>query len=257
MPYAHKVPAKYMKKSCATKKKKTSSRVGHNRSTTQINRGNLRDHTIVADRYLTSVATSFSGTIATPFAAGQFLVSGNAFYQPWSTPSHNIGTIVTGSNSSNTGALPMGYTALTTLYNQYRVNASSIKITVQPTTTIDCPIVVVFPTVGLFAAATGGIDLTQNQRYSRWKQCSTANNVKENSITNYMSSAKVLGLTKQQYEDQLAIQIAQQPGTNLDWYWQIAIYQPDGTTADFTSKIFVTVELNLYMEFSDPIGVVS
>lgn len=251
MPYAHKVPAKYMKKSAKEKSKKTSNR-SMNKTTTQYNRAPLSQHTIVADRYMTKMSTSFSGIIATPFAPGQFIVYGNSLETPWTTPSNNIGTIVTGRNGSNIGAQMMGYTEVTALYNQYRVRSSSIRVTVQPINAADMPVVVVFPVIGVFATATGGINQTQNQRYSKWKQCSVYNNIKQNTIDSYISSHKAIGLTYQQYENQLANQIAAVPGVNLDWYWQVAIYNPVTTGGDFTGNVIVTVELNYYVEFSDP-----
>jgi len=245
--YQHKVPMKYMKKSA----KKASTQRSRNRTTTMVNRAPLSAHTIVSDRYVTKMSTSFSGIIATPFVPGQFIVYGNSFETPWLTPSNNIGTIVTGKNGSNTGAQMMGYNEITALYNQYRVRASSIKVTCQPTTTGgDSPVVVVFPVIGLFATATGGINQTQNQRYAKWKQCTYSNNTAQNTVINYIASHKAIGLTREQYESSPANQIAAVPGVNLDWYWQVAIYNP--ASGDFSANVIVTVELDYYVEFSDP-----
>lgn len=252
------VPFRGKRKAVQSRKKKAfvpRAPSSHNRTTTWVNRASIKDHTIVDDRMLTKVSCSFTGDIgsATTFAPGQFILYGNSFFEPFTVPSNGITTVVTAQNGSTIARPPMGYATLSSLYNQYRVRSSAIKVTVQPTnSTADAPLVVVFPSVGVFSSATGNPYQTQNQRYSKWKQCTLNNNVAMNTITNYMSSAKVLGFTKQQYDDYPATVVSSAPSTAFDWFWQVAIYNAIG--GNFTGNVIVTVELSMYVELSDPLG---
>lgn len=240
------------KKGTSKSKRSFSSRKrSHNRTDTMVNRASIRDHTIVADRMLTKVSCSYSGYIPAATGPGQFIVYGNSMYEPFTTPSKSINGLVTGTNGSNEAQPPVGYGTLSALYNQYRVRSSSIKVTVQSENLSDNPVLVVFPVVGLYSSGTGGIVDTQNQRYAVWKQCSCSNNTAQNTVSCYISSAKALGMTKQQYDDYPATAFGGAPTTNLDWYWQVAIYNP--LSGDFTAQVIVTVDIGYYIELSDPI----
>jgi hypothetical protein len=236
-----------MKKTYPNKKKTTQI-------TTMVNKSNIRDHTIIADRFLTKLSSSYTAEIVatTGNAQAQFEVYGNSVFEPFNVPGILISTALQSTLGSVATQPPIGYTALATLYNQYIVRGSRIKITVQPSSLIDNFHVIVFPVLTQFSSGTANPHETQNQRYSRFKLCTASNNVKENTIIHYMNSSEVLGYTKQQYEDQPPTLISNAPNSNLDWFWQIAINQAQGATNP-NSGVYVNVEIDMYCEFKDPV----
>jgi len=243
------MPPKQFKKTM-NKKKIFKSKKGTKTSTTVV-KSSLRDHKIIDDRAKTVVSASSTANFPVVTQFEQITVYGNSLFHPFSTSNPMIGTL-TATNSSTINNPPIGYTAYSTLYSQYRVRGSRIKVTVQPQLSTDSILLVVFPVPQLFSGGTAPPFETQNQRYARYKICSSSNNVKENTIIHYMNSAEVLGFTHQQYNDYPATLVTSAPTANLDWYWQIAMYTVSGVN---TSNIVpVTVELALYTEFQDPIN---
>lgn len=221
---------------------------GRNELVTAVVRNPMRDHAVITDRMETKVSASYQGYIATATSGAIFDIYGNSFFEPFnaSTP---ISGIVTGVNSSSSTVNPMGYTALTALYNQYRVKASRVKITFTPTAVSDVVTATVWPSYGV---VSDGVPVkAMNQRYAKWKMCTQNNNVKENTIINYIASHKALGMTKQQYDDQQGTSVSSAPVQNTDWYWQCSFYTNNGTNT--TSQLMVTVELDYYVELFDPV----
>lgn len=213
-----------------------------------VNATRLKDHTIVADKYLTKLSTSFVGVAgSTSLATSAILIYGNSCFQPFNT-SVPITTNWTATNSSLSTAIPIGFTALSTLYGYYRVRSSRIRVSVVPTDPDDTGALIVAPS-GTNPSSTIPRQM-MNIRYSKWQPCAQNNNVKENTIVNYISSAKALGLSEAQYEALAPTAVSSAPPSTADWYWVVVFDILDGTTNDNTLGIFV--ELDMYVEFSEP-----
>lgn len=227
-----------------------SQRKPSNRLLSLNNKSSYRDHAIVPDRFRTKMSVSYQGYIAVGATSSYFDIYGNSLYQPFTT-SRTIATLVTGVFSSNTAASPIGYTELAALYNEYRVRGTRIKLTATPQNQADTITLVITPVCSVNGSVAPPV-YSINQRYSRWKQIQNTNNVKENTIIHYMPSNKVLGLTKQQYDDQLPVVNGNAPPASLDWYWQVQVYTNNGSVT--AGQVMVTVELDLYVEFSDPLN---
>jgi hypothetical protein len=228
-------------------KKKISYRKRESSSiTTMVNRSSLRDHTIVADKYLTKLSAMYTGKL-TAGTNGIFTVYGNSIYEPFNT-ANLVSGIMSGTQGSSVTATPMGYTAIAGLYSSYRVKASRIKISVNPTALTDTCNIIVIPVPQNFNV-TNSYEI-YNQRYARWKTCSSSNNIKENTIIHYMTSSQVLGLTKRQYDDQLSVATGAAPPALLDWYWEV-IYEA-GTSVAPASPVIFSIEIDMYVEWSDP-----
>lgn len=221
---------------------------GRNELVTAVVRNPMRDHAVITDRMETKVSASYQGYIALGTAGNIFDIYGNSFFEPFNASSP-ISGVVTGVNSSSSTVNPMGYTALTALYNQYRVKASRMKITFLPLNPGDSVTATVWPSYGV---VSDGVPVkAMNQRYAKWKLCSLYNNVKENTIINYIASHKAIGMTKQQYDDQPGTNVGNAPVANTDWYWQCSFYTNSGAVS--TQSILVTVELDYYVELFDPV----
>jgi len=229
--------------------KKSNRKSQKPKLSTMYNNTPMRLHTVLADKMRTTVSLSYTGSIGTGATAGTyFAVYGNSFYQPYNTSQTTTTGLVLPTAGSATTNAPMGYTALTALYNQYRVRASRIKVTCTPQALADSITLAVYP-----SAAVTNTDIQPfracSQRYSKWKMCTCNNNVKDNTVINYLSSNVALGLTKQQYDDYPATIIGNAPVAGQDWYWQVS-YFTNSASVNSTNVVF-TVELDLYLELSD------
>lgn len=234
--------------------KKMQGKYPYNKSkstTAMVNKSQLRDHTIVADKYYTKISCSFVGKIPAGGSIGSyFTIYANSIYQPLNTANPYTG-FITNTDGSSATAPPIGYTALSSLYASYRVKSSRIKVSVNPTNSGDTSLIVITPVQAPFSG-TSSYQI-MNQRYAKWKMVSSGNNVKENTIIQYMKSSKALGLSDRQFEDQLPVGIASAPPTALDWYWEVD-YAQASASASTAGIILITLEVDYYVEFSDPIN---
>jgi len=243
---------KYMPKKSAVKRKPLRGQSSAARATgitTMVNRSTLRDHTIVADRYLTKMSVSWFGQLAaTTSAALAPTIYGNSLYQPLNT-GVPINTTITATQGSTIAREPMGYAALSALYNSYKIRGSRIKVTMCPTNGADNSLLTVVPVQSTLAVTTPQI--LMNQRYARWRMCTSTNNVKQNTVVHYMSSNEALGMTKRQFEDQLPVAVGAAPANQLDWFWEIVYTTQSGAVNN--AVIGFTVEVDYYVELSDPV----
>lgn len=220
------------------------------RLTTMYNNAPMRMHNAVADKMRTTVSISYTGAIGAGATAGTyFAVYGNSFYQPFNTSQTTTTGLVLPTQGSSVTQSVLGYTNMTGLYNQYRVRASRIKVTCTPQALADSITLAVYP-----SPVVTNTDIQPfracSERYSKWKMCTCNNNVKENTVINYLPSNVALGLTKSQYDDYPATIIGNAPVAGQDWYWQVSYFTPSGA-ANSTTVVF-TVELDYYLELSDP-----
>lgn len=241
----------YNQKGKIVNSRKMGSRRKSNRKTNVLtNRTRISDHAYMPDNYRTPMSVSYQGYIQTASTPTYFDVYGNSVYRPFQT-TQQISTMVTAVASSTAASSPIGYTNLSSLYNEYRVRASRIKVTVTPSLASDAVTVVVQP-INSVLGAVAPPTYAMNERYSKWKLCTFSNNVKENTIIHYMNSSKALGLTPEQYDSQLPIVVGNAPAASLDWYWQVSCYTNSGIAT--VGQIFVTVELDLYVEWTDMVA---
>lgn len=224
---------------------------GSNRQMVMVNRNPLKDHTIVAERFITKVAASFVGYLpaATNTELG-FSIFGNSFFQPFNTSATVVAAGFTASDGSSATIAPAGYTALSTLYRYYRIYGSRIKITLQPQSAADVYNLTVYPATTSNPSNTSTSSM--NNQYARTKVISSGNNVKENTIVHYMDSHQILGMTKRQFADQLNIIITAAPTLSLDWYWNIQCPLLSSTASN-TAIVSISIEVDFFIELSDPI----
>lgn len=216
----------------------------------------MDDHTIVPDKNLVKVASSFTAynnnTTINPFA-----IYANSIYQPFTTASPITTTgNFTASNGSVITQNVIGYGAYSALYNGYRVRASRIRVYVMPNipagTTAENVTVVVYPSA--YSAGTGSstFNINANQRYAKWKTMNTYGNHEQNMIDNYLPSHKALGLTQQQFVDQPATVMGNAPSNGTDWFWVVAII--NNITGAYTANtVSVVIQLEQYVELNEPL----
>lgn len=243
----------YKKPSASSFNKKASSMYSQyqrrkSSTRTMVNRSQLRDHTIVADRFLTKLSASMTGYYVAATASSGFTLYGNGLFDPFTTSNSFGGTLTEGASLT---APPIGFTSLSGLYNAYRVRSSRIKINFQPTNILDVITAVVLPVTSNSTAVSSY--QIMNNRYSKWKTCTVSNNVKENTIIHYMNSHEAIGLTKQQYDNQLPTQVGSAPVALQDWFWQVRFLCNEAGAA-LNAVLPVTIEVDYYCEFSDPIS---
>lgn len=224
---------------------------GSNRQLVMVNKNPLKDHTIVAERFLTKVSASFVGYAAAAtnneFA---FSVLGNSFLTPFNSGSTIVTAGFTAADGSSATINPAGYTSLALLYKYYRIYGSRVKITLQPQNVGDVYNLTLYPATTSAPSATA--TATMNNQYARTKVITSGNNVRENTIVHYMDTHQILGMTKRQFADQVSIAVNAQPGLNLDWYWNVQCPLLSSVATN-TGIVSISFEIDFYLELSDPI----
>lgn len=221
-----------------------------------IDRGpsTLRDHAIVADRSFRNVSTSATFYLPVGVAAGNFAIGAASFFQPLNSSRTITAGGFTLTNSSSLTTNPMGYSLLSQLYDQYRVHSCRIKCTVTPVQNADAVICTIYPIPFLSGAAIPPVNpqQTMNNRYSRWKMCTANNNVEQNTIIHAMSSAKVLGMTKEQFRTSESNVMGAYPTlANSEWTWECEIQTVSGAVT--AGQVYVSLEIDQFVELQEPI----
>jgi len=180
-----------------------------------VNKVPAKMHDVVAPHYLTKLAYGFTGyqlTTVGGLGAGlsYFTIALNSLTFPGNvagiarfTDASFQGTLVPATLALN-ALNPMGYSQLGVLYQQYRVFASKITVVYNPNATLTSNMVCIYPqsNAGGFAAPEV-LDMQRalNLPYAKFKEVTSQNMVKNNSISSYMDVATLNGLTKQQMID--------------------------------------------------------
>lgn len=227
------------------------------RALTVVNSTSLRDHGVYATRYLTTLKTTILGhNTASSTGAGYFYVLGNSLTGPWQlgagfgNTSNNPGAAYNTGSSSST--VFTGTYTLDQIYNNYKCYGSRIKVIMQPGSSGDTIFLSVAPVNT--SAGSEGAATSSALMYSKSKMVASGGAPEVNAVTNYCDSHTILGLTKEQYRCTPSISVTESPGTvnqSLQWAWLIQWSNMDGTTLN--SALSVSVELEAYFEFSDPI----
>lgn len=248
---------KVSKKSRDFSKYRQGMSMSRSRITVGSSSGRMSDHSIVPDKQYVKVSSSYAGTVT--LAAGAnfaapFAVYANSLYQPFNTAA--AVTTTGGFTNTNGSAItqnPIGYQSYSALYNYYRVRSSRIKVTLVPNVavgtsgeTVQCT---VYPST--FSAGTGvtTFNVNTNQRYSKWKPITSYQDTDKNTVDNYLTSHKALGMSKEQYDDQSPIAFGSAPAGGTDWFWIVQPSSPAGVTSQ-TFQLYI--QLEQYVELTDP-----
>lgn len=232
--------------------------LGRNNISVGFSGGRMSDHNIVPDKQFVKVSSAYSGTVTLAGGANftaPFAIYGDSLYQPFNTatPVTTTGGF-TNANGCTITQNPMGYQSYSALYNSYKVRSSRIKVTLIPNVpvgtsgeTVQCT---VYPSTYFAGTGSTTFNVNANQRYSKWKPITSYADPDKNTISNYISSHKVLGMSKQQYEDQTPIAFGAAPAAGTDWFWIVHPSSPAGVTSQ-TFQIYIT--LDEYVELTDPV----
>jgi len=229
-----------------------------------VNRTAARLHTAWAPHYYTKLGYGYQGAIwnAAPTPSQQWEVLGSSLASPgntafpFTTANGTPGVLYPATLSLATLGVA-GVSELSVLYNKFRVYASRISVTVTPNAALGLEVgMVVWP-------SGAGSTVTDFQRaislpYSKFIMCTPQNNVRENTLQVYMDAPTVLGLTKQQYQNDLDTSgVPGSPGSNPSLYftWNVIVYVNNGTNLPLTQATAVSVQLHVdyYAEFFAPL----
>lgn len=229
-------------------------------------------------RMLTTLSCNASGYIATAGARSSYGLSvpGAGIYLPFNTKSSyptssgfpTVVTQLTGATSFATIQCT-GYNQLNSLYKQFRVIGSKIKVTIFPVVAGDTVNVALLPStqenqinVG-FSGASGGVNPLPAQAstypYSKMKVCDRESSPKACTLTSFMSTAKINALSASQYKNDVVngVGIASDPNVtvgaqseDLPWLWWISLQSADNDV--FAGNMLVNVTITYYVELTNP-----
>lgn len=235
-----------------------------------VNRTPARLHTVIAPHYLTKVDFGFTGQVSlTTPSEGYFSVFGNNVMYPGNCDTTGTGINLFTSATAGGTVFPatlalnhlnsIGMAQLGVLYEKYICLASKISVTFSPDNSSDAnnALLVVYPSVDVSGTIANDTQRAMMQPYAKEKQTSTNNNVKQNTISIYMDSPTVLGLTKQQYYDNPSVQYSTQvsggstpSGSSYYWYWNIN-YSPYATGMSLQGA--VDVKVTYWLDLFEPL----
>lgn len=201
-------------------KKRWSKRKMYNKASKMI----FRAPGVLPDRMFTKLTYTFPGISgASPLLVNSF--RGNSLYDP---------------DASVGGAQPMGFDQLMTLYQRYRVNASSVKLTAVNNTAA-CGVRAV-----LVPSQDSGLATYQRlaeSQYSKRALMANGNGQSRSFLKHYASTRKIYGI-KDSSEQEYSGTATTNP-TN-QWYWYTVFEAADGfTILDLQFDLTITY----YVEF--------
>jgi len=183
-----------------------------------------------------------------------FSVYGNSGQGPFNTANS-----ITASGLSATGGSIFtqnfpGFNLLSQAYNAYKVLASSLRVTVIPSSAGDVCTVTTWPIdydgyqaltigVGGTAHAISGTSGSKQRVISL-----NSGSMVDNTVYNYARSAAALGMNPIMYMAQQAILDGQQPPGIGAWLWGVNIMTNSG--AVINSVLYCTVELTIDIQFT-------
>lgn len=188
-----------------------------------------------------------------------YAIKANDLHLPWSL-AFTGGTLTLPSAGALTLAnmAPAGYgnfmgTNQTGFYDLSRVLASRIHVTCVPSNVADCMSVVVVPVLTQLASKPAGIQAAGSMPYSKGPiLCTGNNNIKQNRISNYISTAQIYGLSPRAILDEndySALANTDVPET-YQWYVMFQTASGVATVAD----VYLEFKMKWYVQFEATTG---
>lgn len=221
-----------------------------------INKSRANQHDTIAPRFRTKMMLEFCGntTATTSTAATFWAVGGNTMIQALNTG--NPFTLTTGSGPSGviigsntiTTLFPGGYAQMNKLYSYFRVYSSKIQMYIQP---IGSPVLtsiarlVVTPANSLAVIAVNP-EQCYVQPYGKATMITPYNTTSQNTITHYMDTSTVWGVTKRAVQDDDRFAVISGTAPANEWFWGIWFEPLDGGTAAYTISFKITYYVEWY-----------
>lgn len=220
--------------------------------TVMVNAMPRRVHNIVAPIFFTTMQCQVQVRLPVgALATDTFAVYASKLYEPFNSTlplggiTTSLGTIATNN------LLPAGFTALSNLYECYRVHKCQMRLTVTPRLSADYLLLVALPQdEDTTVAATAQQALSSP--YSKTITCTGNNNIKQNTLHLGIKNRTYFGRTKQSYRsenDYAAVGgITSPPLINMLYHVWYQTYSGAVTTADTA----INLVLNYSVEFFEP-----
>lgn len=185
-----------------------------------------KDRTFVKLRYAEVVSSSAAS------AARTYVYSGTDIQDP---------------NYTGTGVQPTGRDQYYGFYEKCVVHGSKIKVTALGSDSASATMMCVVPSTNAALADvySSYIPYATTAKYSKHRVFGTTLYNGPKSVKNRMTTKKCLGLKRLEYEKN-AQDSTNGPGDD-EWYWNIMLYNLDGSAFDNTT--YMLVELTYYCEF--------
>lgn len=257
---------KYAKRSYKTRKGVKKYTKGNTSRQVMVNRMPKISKSVIAPKFFTSMEASFMGSIDnTGVQSNDFAVSMSNIRNPFSYDALSF-TSMTGASLVNNSSVLIqniavsGFNALATLYNNYRVHSSTIKVTFTPAAAVDYLEFVVVPCqYNIFTMAP--IEPTtyyeaKSMPYSKFRQCTGFNDIPKNTIVSTLKNRTIHGLTKEQYrtdmqnsmnQDNSIYAAAGYENMRNAAFWKIWYAKYNAGT--FTNPVSVSVTVRYYVEW--------
>lgn len=198
------------KKSAKKNNKKFHIRKGKNGLNAEkktIQRSNLllSNRMVIAPRFFTKIRTLYTGCMLTGFlpagGATDFQFTANQLVQPFSFASHQITTPFPPQNGSGSTQNYNGYTFLNNAYSMYRIHGCKITLKITCVNSGDIMNVWMYPICQTSTVNPPPLLLKQAIGIPFVKQVMCTNSSKVTTLTSFIPMRKVLGLSKNQYND--------------------------------------------------------
>lgn len=139
------------------------------------------------------------------------------------------------------------------LYDLSRVLASRIHVTVVPTVATDTISMCIVPVLAQLAAKPNNIIAGGSMPYSKGPIiCTGNNNIKQNRLSNYISTAQIYGLSPRAILDEndySALANVDSP-ENYQWY---VMFQTNSAAAT-TNPVYIEIKMKWYVQFEATTG---
>lgn len=192
----------------------------------------VKGPTVVPDRYFVRLKYVDYFNLGSAVSYVGYVFRGNSLFDP---------------DYTATGHQPMGYDQLTQLYSNYIVFGSRITIKFMNLGTV--PLRCYIIPSNLSSTFTDSL-IPEETPYSKRAICTSINAGGVCSITNYMTTRKMFGVSKvQDFMDNFYSATSTNPVNT--WYWQVFIQSTNGSLG--TNMVSLDVQLQYYCEFDNKV----
>jgi len=219
---------------------------------------------VVAAKYFTTMEIGFQGLLSVAATQSQsFRVSSAILNKPLATNQSFTGAVtgasLVGPGTQNINNMyPLGWSQLTQLYGAYRVHATKLNATFTPTASADALEFAVLPVQwdGSVMEVPNDYPSAKLQPYSKFRQCTGNNNIRQNTIVSKLKNRTIYGLSKEQMrtgDTSFVIDNDVATGPELNQYYsEWLIYYQKYNAGVFTSPCNISLTVTYFVEWMQP-----
>lgn len=183
-----------------------------------------------------SVCFRYADQVSITTTAGvgfQYVFRGNSLFDP---------------DVTSSGHQPYGFDQWSAVFQRYCVFASWIRVSVSLDIPLPCKFLLL-PTqlnTGLITSDT--FESLIEQPYCKWRVGQSSGGQDDNSLTNYMSTAKIMGQSPGLIENDDNLYALTNANPTNPWYWLLGVNSPQG---DSSQTVKLVIEMRFWAKMFD------